>query len=176
MKESRQNDKGYDRGQCPWIDSPVCSAPSGGHFITADIQYLKIACERYDCDNIDLEVYDTQDFYYQLNKKYKTRSLDNIVNDLGYDEVNTLFLLDESFKCFSNESRFFNETHDETKNQCQIICTTHGENLCKEHPLGYKDGQLLIGFYHNTPNNTLPIFWSTAPSWTPIFKRYRKRK
>ena len=59
-----------------------------GHSITADIQYLKIACERYDCDNIDLEVYDTQDFYYQLNKKYKTRSLDNIVNDLGIDISN----------------------------------------------------------------------------------------
>lgn len=59
-----------------------------GHSITADIQYLKIACERYGCDNIDLEIYDTQDFYYQLNKKYKTRSLDNIVNDLGIDISN----------------------------------------------------------------------------------------
>ena len=126
-------------------------------------------------------------FVKPIKKKYKkirilfhslfaTQTGFNIVNDLGYDEVKTLFLLDESFKCFSNESRIFNETHNETKNQCQIICTTHGENLCKEHPLGYKDGQLLIGFYHNTPNNTLPIFWSTAPSWTPIFKRYRKRK
>lgn len=59
-----------------------------GHSITADIQYLKIACERYGCDNIDLEIYDTQDFYYQLNEKYKTRSLDNIVNDLGIDISN----------------------------------------------------------------------------------------
>lgn len=53
-----------------------------GHSITADIQYLKIACERYGCENIKLEVYDTQDFYYQLNKKYKIRSLNNIVKDL----------------------------------------------------------------------------------------------
>ena len=54
-----------------------------GHSISSDLQYLKIACERYDVDNIDIGVYDTQDFYYQLNKKYKTRSLENIINDLS---------------------------------------------------------------------------------------------
>ncbi len=33
MKEIRQNDKGYDRGQCPWIDSPVCSALLVGNLL-----------------------------------------------------------------------------------------------------------------------------------------------
>lgn len=60
-----------------------------GHSLSADIQYLKIACERYDnCPEIKIEVYDTQDFYYQLNKKYKRRSLDNIVKDLNIDVSN----------------------------------------------------------------------------------------
>lgn len=59
-----------------------------GHSITADIQYLKIACERYNLPILNLEVYDTQNFYYQWNKKYKTRSLDNIVKDLEVDISN----------------------------------------------------------------------------------------
>lgn len=100
----------------------------------------------------------------------------DIVNGLGYDEVKTVFLLDDSFKCFSERSRFFNDYNNDIKERCQELCTVHGNKLCQEHPLGYKDGQLLIGFYHNTPNNTLPIFWSSTTSWNPIFKRYKKRR
>ena len=60
-----------------------------GHSISADIQYLKIACERYDnCPEIKMVVYDTQDFYYQLNRKYRSRALDKIVSDLGIDISN----------------------------------------------------------------------------------------
>lgn len=105
---------------------------------------------------------------------FATQTGYNVVKELGYDDVKTVFLLDESFKCFSETSRFFKEDTDDLKNRCQILCTTHGENLYNSHPLGYKDGQLLIGFYHNTPNNTLPIFWSSSPNWRPIFKRYKK--
>lgn len=57
------------------------------------------------------------------------------------------------------------------------ICSAHGAVLCPEDPLGYQDGQLLIGFSHNTPDNTLPIFWSdgeTGAPWIPVFKRYPK--
>ena len=61
-----------------------------GHSIKADLQYLKIACERYNLPILDLKVYDTQNFYYQLNNKYPSRSLDNIVNDLGID-ISNLF-------------------------------------------------------------------------------------
>lgn len=59
-----------------------------GHSITADIQYLKIACNRYNLKEFDVKIYDTQDFYYQLNKKYKSRSLENIIKDLSIDTEN----------------------------------------------------------------------------------------
>jgi hypothetical protein len=49
----------------------------------------------------------------------------------------------------------------------------YGKKLYKNHMLGYKDSQLLLGLEHNTPNNTLPIFWSEE-EWSPIFKRYGK--
>ena len=32
-----------------------------------------------------------------------------------------------------------------------------------------------MGTYYNTPNNTLPIFWSDENSWQPIFQRYNKK-
>ena len=46
----------------------------------------------------------------------------------------------------------------------------------KGNSLGFKDCQLLLGFNHNTPDNTLPIFWYDEKNynWYPIFKRYKK--
>ncbi|EJL33648.1 hypothetical protein PMI01_02052 [Caulobacter sp. AP07] len=41
--------------------------------------------------------------------------------------------------------------------------------------LGWKGGEALIAFSYNTPNNTLPIFWSRTRSgaaWAPLFERY----
>jgi hypothetical protein len=50
-------------------------------------------------------------------------------------------------------------------------------SLLSGHPLGYKDGQLLLGFAHNTPDNTPPIFWSEGhrEPWSPVFIRYDKQ-
>lgn len=59
------------------------------------------------------------------------------------------------------------------------ICQKYGEKLYPKHPLGYDDSQLLIAFEYNTPNNTLPIIWSSTNNessnietiWHPIFER-----
>lgn len=56
-----------------------------GHSISSDIKYLKIACERYGLEKIDLSVYDTQKFYYIYNGKYPIRGLSKIVADLSID-------------------------------------------------------------------------------------------
>ena len=61
--------------------------------------------------------------------------------------------IDERNKCFSGQSILFHK-----------------------FPLGYKDGQYLFGFFYNTPNNTLPIFWSNKNGWVPIFERKEKIK
>lgn len=39
-------------------------------------------------------------------------------------------------------------------------------------PFGYRDGQSMIVFSHNTPSNSLPIFWSAFDNWQPLFTRY----
>ena len=104
--------------------------------------------------------------------------LEDVRTQTGFDSVECLIELDESFKCFGGSSRYFvkrlkgiDRTFSET------TCRNHGGRLYPFHPLGHRDGQLLIGFHHNTPDNTLPVFWHDEPSgpdWTPIFRRYPK--
>lgn len=97
-------------------------------------------------------------------KKIKTMNI--------FDEVESIFELDESFTCFADKSRYFDD--NEKKNKCKRMAQKYGTQLSKELALGYKNSQLLLGLEHNTPNNTLPIFWSEKNSWKPLFKRYGK--
>lgn len=92
-----------------------------------------------------------------------------------FNRVDTVFSIDSSFKCFSDNSRYFCKSIDEIeKDFCREMCKKYGDQLCAIHPLGYKDGQLLLSLFHNTPDNTLPIFWAENANWQPIFKRFHK--
>jgi len=44
------------------------------------------------------------------------------------------------------------------------------------HALGHDNSQALIVFAHSTPNNTLPIMWSSKKGWKPIFPRFGQDK
>lgn len=101
------------------------------------------------------------------------------VQDMGcFDRVECVVELDPSFKCFDEKSRYYaNEQPPISREFAQAMCRRLGEKLYPKYPLGYEDGQLLLGFSHNTPDNTLPIFSFDEPdglAWTPIFKRYAK--
>jgi hypothetical protein len=90
-----------------------------------------------------------------------------------------LFELDETYKAFGLKPRYFTDAPTWFVNsEAQKISAFYGDPLFKSHPLGYRGGQLLLGFNHNTPNNTLPIFWKKGDrvAWTPIFMRYEKKK
>jgi hypothetical protein len=92
-----------------------------------------------------------------------------------FDRIEAIFTIDDTFKCFSDSSRYFMEKIEGiNKEDCKVQCTKYGNKIYPSHPLGYKDGQLLLGFFHNTPDNTLPIFWCDSENWKPIFKRYSK--
>jgi len=121
--------------------------------------------------------------YYVL---FSTKSgLEKIRNSTSFDEAKSLFEMDDSYKCFDNESRYFLKEFLKkypviNKDFAQDLCYRYGKDLCPSHPLGYEDGQLLIGFWHNTPDNTLPIIWferhpgDSGRQWESIFKRYPK--
>ena len=88
-----------------------------------------------------------------------------------------LFELDDSYKAFSDVSRYFAsppEWFDRDKLEGLTHC--YGTKLYPRFPLGYKNGQLLLGFSHNTPDNTPPVFWCEGHRvpWHPVFIRYDK--
>jgi hypothetical protein len=93
-------------------------------------------------------------------------------------KASCLFELDETYQAFGAHSRYFtNSPPWFSLTDFQSMATHYGNFLTPHFPLGYKDGQLLLGFSHNTPDNTLPIFWfegRTKP-WSPIFIRFDKK-
>lgn len=89
-----------------------------------------------------------------------------------------LFELDSSFRVFSDNARYFADSPDWfNATDFQAMARQYGASLQPHIPVGYKDGQLLLAFAHNTPDNTLPIFWDqgTRKQWQPIFPRFDKK-
>lgn len=104
-----------------------------------------------------------------------TAGLEYTRKNTAFTSVCCLMELDDSFKCFSSTSRFYDDVS--LRLEAENICRQFGQILLARHPLGYRDGQLAIGFNHNTPDNSLPIFWAEVevlPAWSPIFRRYVK--
>lgn len=89
-----------------------------------------------------------------------------------------LFELDSTYKAFNVLQRYFPPalTGKFNHGTFEQMARHYGQTLCPQHPVGYKDGQLMLGFTHNTPDNTLPIFWNEGrrTEWNPIFVRYDK--
>ena len=111
--------------------------------------------------------------YYMLFGK--TEGIAHLRN--MFDDVQALFELDGTYKSFVADSRYFLDAPPGIdRSFADSMARTHGGRLWSDHPLGFDDGQLLIGFHHNTPDNTLPIIWhdEATSGWTPIFRRYPK--
>lgn len=98
-------------------------------------------------------------------------------NALFDGKASTLFELDDSFKAFDPDSRYFlNSPSNIDPLKARQLAEHYGSTIWPKHPLGYNDGQLLLGFFHNTPDNALPIFWENGRriSWSPVFVRFHK--
>lgn len=88
-------------------------------------------------------------------------------------EVITTITLDERNKCFCDKSDLFH-TFPEYIEICKNFARHYGKKLDEKDPMGYMGGEYAFGFFYNTPNNTLPIFWGSNNNWYPIFKRFDK--
>lgn len=103
-----------------------------------------------------------------------------ILNDKSmFDgKATCLFELDETYKVFNAKQRYFPaDLGGAFSNQIfEMMVRHYGQNLFPSHAAGYKEGQLMLGFTHNTPDNTLPIYWNEGrrTPWSPIFVRYDK--
>ncbi|WP_323788899.1 hypothetical protein [Psychroserpens sp.] len=123
----------------------------------------------------------------------------NTLEELGiFKEVKAVYLLDDSFKAFDDKSRFYaNENNpsfidlEATKKYSgeygkplynfiwevkEGLDTVKANSMADRDKLGFKRGELLLGFHHNTPSNTLPIIWFNEKElpWIPIFPRFNK--
>ena len=97
-----------------------------------------------------------------------------------FTRADAIFEVDATYRCFGAESRYFKDAHPEISAAfAEEFCTRYGRQLWPDFPLGYKNGQLLLGFRHNTPDNTLPIIWADDKfdpriRWRAIFPRLPK--
>ena len=95
------------------------------------------------------------------------------INTLKEKNIDVVYcsILDERDKCFSEKSMVFNRFR-ELKDITKDMVEEYGKNIVDppDKPLGFNDGAYMFGFYYNTPNNSLPIFWSKK-EWYPIFER-----
>lgn len=97
-----------------------------------------------------------------------------------FNRVESVFELDGSFNCFSEDpsSRYLKTQNERSKVKTMLKKYMHnyeaGELEGNDRMFGFKEAGLLLGLNHNTPNNTLPIFWGEGPKWNPLFIRYGK--
>ena len=75
-------------------------------------------------------------------------------------------VLTEEDQPFSPSSSLFKDASE--KKHAKTVIEKYGKQLYPNHPLGFRESQGLIGFFYSTPNNSLPIFWSTESGWRPI--------
>ena len=96
-----------------------------------------------------------------------------------FDRCECVLEFDNSYRVFDSDRYFKPSTRGIDQEYCREMSEHYGSQLCPTAPLGYGNSQLLVGFHHNTPDNTLPIIWSDSPvdsgrRWEPIFRRYSK--
>lgn len=93
-------------------------------------------------------------------------------------KASCLFELDDTYKVFHALQRYFPPGLIENFDPqiFEQMARHYGQRLFPGNPVGWKDGQFMLGFTHNTPDNTLPIYWNEGRStgWNPIFVRYDK--
>jgi hypothetical protein len=127
--------------------------------------------------------------YYSLFAS--KQGLDNVRNRTLFGEnCAAVYELDPSYKCLATNSRYFGakDYPDIDPELAVRIALEYGQAICNdigcdlEHAGGYDGSQMLMGFHHNTPDNTLPMIWYDSASepraqtliWQAAFKRYPK--
>lgn len=125
---------------------------------------------RRDCPDVDLRylcLFGTKNGLARLN-----------VPRLFNGSACCLFEIDETYKAFHAQSRpLANAPQWFSQADFERLAREYGRKLQPNCELGYANGQLMIGFSHNTPDNALPIFWEEGVNtpWYPIFIRFDKQ-
>ena len=95
----------------------------------------------------------------------REQGIEHLTENSGF-EVMSIDVVKTKDIPLSDESAIFPST--EERGVARSILEKYGARLHPEAPLGYASSQGLLGFFYSTPNNTLPIFWSTEKGWNPL--------
>lgn len=120
--------------------------------------------------------------YYCL---FATRDgMDRVRNESRFgSNCGAVYELESSYRCLTPGNRHFagNVLPDIDEGTAFRVAREYGYLLDPRYAAGWKDSQMLLGFHHNTPDNTIGIMWfdsdwngSSIP-WMPLFKRYPKQ-
>ena len=105
-----------------------------------------------------------------------TKALSAIASAKLFNEVNTVFELRDDYRAFSTTSLFFSvPVAGVSQSDSRQVAEHYGRRLFPSEPLGFRNGEMIVGFAHNVPNNTLPIFWAPGPPkrpWVAPFPRH----
>lgn len=110
--------------------------------------------------------------FYLITLISSEASIDYFNKDFNVEVITTI-KLDARDKCFSKQSNIFTQFPDLLED-CRLFAEHYGKKIRPKNPLGYGDGQYAFGFFYNTPNNTLPIFWGEVKGWKPVIRRFHK--
>ena len=166
-----------DHADTKWLYPEVDRLVFIDDFCGTGQQIIGMGCEtlpdlRRAADKIGVKL----DIWY-LTLVATTKGLANVEQTGLFQRVRSLSVLDDTYRVFSPDSQYFSNPPDYIdKTQCEDIITYYGNLICPGASLGYGDCQLLLGFRHNVPDNTLPMIWleHSSPWWRPIFQRSHK--
>lgn len=103
---------------------------------------------------------------------FSTNEAESLLREAGIRVISCV-KLDDRCKCFSSDSSAFAD-HLSHKEPCLMMATEYGKMIKSSIPLGYNNDGYAFGFFYNTPDNTLPLFWAETENWAPVMKRYDK--
>jgi hypothetical protein len=85
-------------------------------------------------------------------------------------------MLEDSDKAFHEKCDLWLDVTE--RQRAREMAESIGRSLYRPAPLGYGDGQYLVVFYHNVPNNALPILHRSgkylSSDWRPLFPSGRR--
>lgn len=110
-----------------------------------------------------------------------SKGLDRVrQKSLFVERCGAVYELDDTYKSLSDVSRYLSVLPASIDRSALLRVNAHyGNIVCPGHAAGFEDGQLLLAFNHNTPDNTLPIIWRDQENGSPVpwnsaLKRYPK--
>ncbi|MFK4345205.1 MULTISPECIES: hypothetical protein [unclassified Paenibacillus] len=89
-------------------------------------------------------------------------------------ELDVKVIAEYKYDKIFKDHKFLNDSHRKLINDFEETIWGKGN----QNIMGFRDSQLLIGFSHNIPNNTISSFWyhtdfsGKREEWNSLFKRY----